>query len=87
MKKLAIALSVIVMMAVPAAANAAACRDSKGHFIKCAGASAAAPAPAATHAVAAAHPAAHATPAAHAAAAPAARKAPCRDAKGRFKKC
>lgn len=78
MNKLAIAIAAIAMMAVPATANAAACRDSKGHFIKCAGA--AAPAPAASHAAAATHPVAHA------AAAPA-RKTPCRDAKGRFKKC
>jgi hypothetical protein len=75
------------MMAVPAAANAAACRDSKGHFIKCAGAPAAVAAPAATHAAVAAHPVPHATAAAHVTTAPTGRKAPCRDAKGRFKKC
>jgi hypothetical protein len=87
MKKLVITISAIAMMAAPAAAGAAACRDSKGHFIKCAGAPAAAPAPAASHAAATARPVAHATTAAHAAAATTTRKAPCRDAKGRFKKC
>lgn len=56
MKKLAIAISAIGMMAVPAAANAAACRDAKGHFTKCAG-TAVAPA-----AAAAAHPAPRQTP-------------------------
>jgi hypothetical protein len=81
MNKLAIAFAAIAVMAAPAAANAAGCRDAKGHFAKCPPAAAHAPAPAATHAaMAAAHPVAHAT-------APA-RKAPCRDAKtGRFKKC
>lgn len=82
MKKLAIAIFAIAMMAAPAAANAAACRDSKGHFIKCAGA--AASAPAATHAAVATHPAPRATATARVSAA---RKAPCRDARGRFKKC
>jgi hypothetical protein len=78
MNKLAIACAAIAMMAAPAAANAAACRDAKGHFTKCPPAAAHAPAAAATHAAVAAHPAAHAAPA---------RRAPCRDAKGRFKKC
>lgn len=85
MKKLAIAFAVITMMAAPAAANAAACRNAQGHFIKCpptaapAAAVPRAPAARATHAAAT-------RPVAHAAAAPA-RRAPCRDAKGRFKKC
>ena len=90
MKKLAIALSAVVMMAVPAAANAAACRDTKGHFIKCAGV-AAAPAAAQTHTAVAARPVAHAIaaahPAVHAMTSPTGRKPQCRDAKGRFKKC
>lgn len=77
MKKLAIAITAIVMMAVPAAANAAACRDAKGHFIKCDG-TAAAPAAAAHHMAPAPRPTAHAAMARH---------TPCRDAKGRFKKC
>jgi hypothetical protein len=84
MNKLVIALAAILIM--PAAANAAPCRNAQGHFIKCAPAAAA---PAARSApVVHAAPAAH-TPALHATAAraPAGRKAPCRDAKGRFKKC
>lgn len=80
MKKLAIAIAAII--ALPAVANAAPCKDAKGKFIKCPPAAAAtlAPAAIATHA-ATPHPAAT-----HAAAT--VRKAPCRDAKtGRFKKC
>ena len=87
MNKLAIALAAILIM--PAAANAAPCRNAQGHFIKCAPATAAHVAPAARAApIAHAAPPAHA-PAVHATAARASagRKAPCRDAKGRFKKC
>lgn len=81
MKKLAIAIAAFVVMVVPAAANAAACRNAQGHFIKCP--PAAGPAPRAV-AVAARPAAVH--PVAHRVAAPV-RRAPCRDAKGRFKKC
>jgi hypothetical protein len=35
MNKLAIAFAAIAVMAAPAAANAAGCRDAKGHFAKC----------------------------------------------------
>lgn len=80
MNKLAIAFAAIAVMADPAAANAAACRNAQGHFIKCPPA-AAARARVATHAAAAPRPVAS-----HAAATPA-RRAPCRDARGRFKKC
>lgn len=81
MNKLAIVVAAFAVMAVPAAADAAACRNAQGHFIKCPPAPAAhAPAPAASRA-------ASVRPALHATAAPA-RRAPCRDAKtGRFKKC
>ena len=80
MNKLTVAIVFIAAMALPATANAAAaCRDSKGHFVKCP-----APAPAATHA--APRPTAHPAVAAHPAATTT-RRAPCRDAKGRFKKC
>jgi hypothetical protein len=81
MNKLAIALAVVTMMAAPAAANAAACRNAQGHFIKCPP-----PAATATHPAVAARPATVRPVATHAAATPA-RRAPCRDAKGRFKKC
>lgn len=80
MKTLAIVLTLATtMITVPATANAAACRDAKGYFIKCPPAAAHAPAAMAAHA-------ATAHPVAHAAAVPA-RRTPCRDAKGRFKKC
>lgn len=74
MKKLAIVMTAIAMMVAPAAAHAAACRDAKGHFVKCAG----------TGATSAAH---NATAPQHAVTGSAARHTPCRDAKGRFKKC
>lgn len=92
MKKLAIVLAAFV--ALPAAANAAPCRNAQGHFTKCPPAGAAHATPAA-RATPAAHmapagrpaPAARTAMAARTVAAPAGRKPQCRDAKGRFKKC
>lgn len=88
MKKLAIAIVALTVMSISTTANAAACRNAQGHFIKCATsapAAARAPAAPATHA-AAAHATAARPPASHTAATTA-RRTPCRDAKGRFKKC
>ena len=78
MNKFMIAFALTTVMALPATAHAAAaCRDNKGHFVKCT-------APAAAHA--AARPSAHPAVAAHVAATTT-RRVPCRDARGRFKKC
>jgi hypothetical protein len=95
MRKISIALALAALIAVPATAQAAPCKDAKGKFIKCS----ASPAPAAVAtkaAVAAKVEAKTAKKAAIAAKADAkvAKKAAtkakgtrCRDSKGRFAKC
>ena len=95
MKNFALVLAATALFALPAAVQAAPCKDAKGHFTKCPPAAAmpmaaakAAPAKMAPAAVAAkpmVSRKATATPAKMAAKGP--RKAPCRDAKGRFMKC
>jgi len=76
-----LALAFVAALALPAAAQAAPCRDTQGHFVKCTQAVAAkAPARAAVATRAAAKPAA-----AHKTAAAGATR--CRNAKGQFAKC
>lgn len=102
-KMFTLALLTLSAISLPMSANAAACKDSKGKFIKCP------PAAAAKPTVAAATPkkavpckdakgkfikcaapgkmAASPTVTSKAATAPGPKRASCRDAKGRFKKC
>lgn len=67
MKKVALAITALSVFTLPGAADAAACRNAQGHFIKCAPA-AAAPTAASPHAPAVT-PAKVAAPQTHAAAA------------------
>jgi hypothetical protein len=76
MKSLTIAIAAVAMLAFPAVASAAACRDTHGHFMKCPAPVLRAPVVHASHAAAA-----------HATFVKPMRRAPCRDAKGRFKRC
>jgi len=79
--KTRIALALVAAFALPLAAHAAPCKDSKGKFVKCAHAAAtAAPAPAPVAAPPARHAATHRVAALH--------HGPCRDPKtGRFTTC
>lgn len=76
MKKIALALAALTLIAMPASVEAAPCKDAKGKFVKCP------PAKPAT----AAKPAASSKPKA-ATTSSAAKVQRCRNAKGQFAKC
>lgn len=81
MNRLALAFAVAAF-ALPAAAQAAPCRDTHGHFVKCTQAT---PAKAPTRAAMATRAAAKPAASAHKTAAAGAAR--CRNAKGQFAKC
>ena len=101
MKKFLLPLAMLALIAVPAGANAAACRNAKGQFAKCGTPGAMTDAqyrtmkgkPAAAAAKPAAKPAMPAAaakpamPAAKPAAAAPAKAVACKDTKGKFIKC